>query len=94
MLTADQIRAMTADEAQASLEAACIDLFGDRWKTAYAREVDMSPRQVNHWQEAGNRPPAWAIMLAENLAHARKISSSLKALDDALAGIRDLAKAI
>lgn len=94
MLTADEIRAMTDSKAQARLEAACIDLFGDRWKTAFAREIDMSPRQVNHWQEAGNRPPTWAIMLAETLAHSRQISSALKALDAALTGIRDLADTI
>ena len=92
MLTADEIRDLSDLQAQEALEASCIDLYGDRWKTAYAREIDMSPRQVNHWQEQGNRPPAWAIMLAQSLADSRKMSSCLKSLDAALTGVRDLSK--
>lgn len=91
MLTCEEIKAMSDEEAQVRFQAACVDLFGDRWKTAFAREVDMSPRQVNFWQEQGNRPPVWAIMLAEALAHSRQIASTLKSLDMALTVIRDLA---
>lgn len=94
MLATDEITAMTDEEAQARFQAACIDLFGERWKTAFAREVDMSPRQVNYWQEPGNRPPVWAIMLAEALAHSRQIASTLKSLDSALTGIRELADTV
>lgn len=92
MLSPDEIRTLEPIQAQLRLQAACTTLFGDRWKTALARAVDMGPRQVNYWMADGNRPPAWAIMLAEAMVREIQLSNAIESLNLALAGIRDMAK--
>lgn len=88
MLTAEQINKLSDRQAREALAAACVALHGERWKTAFARSIGMSPRQVNYWQEDGSCPPAWAIMLAQALVEIQKNQSVLNALRTAVEDLK------
>lgn len=79
MMTTDQIKSLSPEEAKATFENLAAEVYGtDRWKSDFCRDIDRSLPVVHNWLKDDARPPTWAILYLDARAHAMDARKALE----------------